>query len=185
DDPIMEFKMQTGLSDAIAVFTSKDYFDYREYLAVQGYATYNPIVRVHQYAKQTGENYFPAEGFAAFMKLPLNAIRQLLIDLANQGFVYYDREREEITVLKKTYHYYQASAGRIDYDIVKMVSKTSQESNAILNIATRELQVNGVNVMLLSDTHTVFAVPYGRKVIVTRDRGIEFSGHVHAGTLDF
>ncbi len=185
DDPIMEFKMQTGLSEAIAVFTSKDYFDQREYLAAQGYATYNPLVRLYQYGRQVGENYFEADGFAAFMKLPLNSIRTLLIDLANQGFIYYDRELEEITLLKKLYHYNAASAGRIDFDIIKFVSKTSQESNAILNISTRELQVNGVNVVILSDTHTVFTVPTGRKMLVTKNRGMEFSGHVHAGTLDF
>lgn len=185
DDAIMEFKMQTGLSEAIAVFTSKDYFDQREYLAAQGYATYNPLVRLYQYGRQVGENYFAADGFAAFMKLPLNSIRTLLIDLANQGFIYYDRELEEITLLKKLYHYNAASAGRIDFDIIKFVSKTSQESNAILNISTRELQVNGVNVVILSDTHTVFTVPTDRKMLVTKNRGLEFSGHVHAGTLDF
>jgi hypothetical protein len=185
DDPIMEFKMQTGLSEAIAVFTSKDFFDQREYLAAQGYATYNPLVRLYQYGRQTGENYFPSAGFAAFMKLPLNSVRQLLIDLANQGFIYYDREEEEITLLKKLYHYNTASAGRIDYDIIKFVSKTSQESNAVLNIATRELMINGVNVVILSDTHTVFAVPTGRKMLITKNRGMEFSGHVHSGTLDF
>lgn len=185
DDPIMEFRMQTGLSEAIAVFTSKDYFDQREYLAAQGYATYNPLVRLFQYGKQLGENYFPADGFAAFMKLPLSAVRTLLIDLANQGFIYYDRELEEITLLKKLYHYNSASAGRIDFDIIKFVSRTSQESNAILNISTRELQVNGVNVVILSDTHTVFMVPEGKKVLVTKNRGMDFSGHVHAGTLDF
>lgn len=185
DDPIMEFKMQTGLSEAIAVFTSKDYFDQREYLAAQGYATYNPLVRLFQYGRQVGENFFSADGFAAFMKLPLNSVRTLLIDLANQGFIYYDRELEEITLLKKLYHYNSASAGRIDFDIIKFVSKTSQESNAVLNIATRELQVNGVNVVILSDTHTVFAVPSERKMLVTKNRGMEFSGHVHSGTLDF
>ena len=185
DEPFIEFKMQTGLSEAIAVFTSKDYFDQREYLAAQGYATYNPLYRLYQYGKQTGENYFPAEGFAAFMKLPLSSLRQLLIDLANQGFIYYDRELEEITILKKLYHYNNASAGRIDYDIIKFVSKTNQESNALLNISTRELQVNGVNVIIMSDTHTVFAVPSDRRILVTKNRGIDFSGHVHSGTLDF
>lgn len=185
DEPFIEFKMQTGLSEAIAVFTSKDYFDQREYMAAQGYATYNPLYRLYQYGRQTGENYFPAAGFAAFMKLPLNSLRQLLIDLANQGFIYYDRELEEITILKKLYHYNNASAGRIDYDIIKFVSKTNQESNARLNIATRELQVNGVNVIIMSDTHTVFAVPTEQRILVTKNRGIEFSGHVHSGTLDF
>lgn len=185
DDPIMEFRMQTGLSEAIAVFTSKDYFDQKEYLAAQGYATYNPLVRLFQYGRQVGENYFPADGFAGFMKLPLNSVRTLLIDLANQGFIYYDRELEEITLLKKLYHYNSASAGRIDFDIIKFVSRTSQESNAVLNIATRELQVNGVNVVILSDTHTVFMVPEGKKVLVSKNRGMDFSGHVHSGTLDF
>jgi hypothetical protein len=185
DDPYIEFKMQTGLSEAIAVFTSKDYFDNREYLAAQGYATYNPLVRLFQYGRQVSENYFPADGFAAFMKLPLNSVRQLLIDLANQGFIYYDRELEEITLLTKLYRYNFASAGRIDYDIIKFVSRTNQQSNAVLNTSTRELMVNGVNVVILSDTHTVFFVPEDRKVIVTRNRGMEFSGHVHSGTLDF
>lgn len=185
DDPYIEFKMQTGLSEAIAVFTSKDYYDQREYLAAQGYATYNPLVRLFQYGKQVGENFFPADGFAAYMKLPLNSVRQLLIDLANQGFIYYDREQEEVTLLKKLYHYNNASSGRIDFDVIKFVSKANLESNAMLNISTRELQINGVNVVIMSDTHTVFAVPRERKMLITKNRGIEFAGHVHVGTLDF
>ena len=185
DDPYIEFKMQTGLSEAIAVFTSKDYYDQREYLAAQGYATYNPLVRLFQYGRQVGEQYFPADGFADFMKLPLNSVRQLLIDLANQGFIYYDREQEEVTLLKKLYHYNYASSGRIDFDVIKFVSKTNLESNAMLNISTRELQINGVNVVIMSDTHTVFAVPRERKMLITKNRGIEFAGHVHVGTLDF
>jgi hypothetical protein len=37
----------------------------------------------------------------------------------------------------------------------------------------------------MSDTHTVFAVPRERKMLITKNRGIEFAGHVHVGTLDF
>jgi hypothetical protein len=185
DEPYIDFKMQTGKSEAIAIFTSKDFFDKREYLAVQGYATYNPVVRVYQYSRQIGAPTFRSDGFAAYMKLPVDAIRQLLIDMANQGFIYYDRDEETITTLKKLAHYYDAIAGRIDYDVVKLVSKSDKENNARLNIATRELEVKGVSVVMLSDTHTVFAVPYEQKVIVEANRTLKFSGHVHSGTLDF
>jgi len=185
DDPYIDFKMQTGRSEAVAIFTSKDFFDKREYLAVQGYATYNPVVRVYQYSRNIGEATFPTAGFAAYLKLPLDAIRQLLIDMANQGFIYYAREEETITTLKKLSHYYDAIAGRVDYDVVKLVSRTTNDNNARLNIATRELAVVGVSVVLFSDTHTVFAVPQAQEVIVNANRAMSFSGHVHSGTLDF
>lgn len=185
DEPYIDFKMQTGRSEAVAIFTSKDFFDKREYLAVQGYATYNPVVRIYQYSRNVGESTFPTAGFAAYLKLPVDAIRQLLIDMANQGFIYYDREDETITTLKKLSHYYDAIAGRIDYDVVKLVSRTTNDNNARLNIATRELAVVGVSVVLFSDTHTVFAVPRAQEVMVQANRAMSFSGHVHSGTLDF
>ncbi len=185
DEPYIDFKMQTGRSEAVAIFTSKDFFDKREYLAVQGYATYNPVVRIYQYSRNVGESTFPTAGFAAYLKLPVDAIRQLLIDMANQGFIYYDREDETITTLKKLAHYYDAIAGRIDYDVVKLVSRTTNDNNARLNIATRELAVVGVSVVLFSDTHTVFAVPKAQEVMVQANRAMSFSGHVHSGTLDF
>lgn len=185
DEPYIDFKMQTGRSEAVAIFTSKDFFDKREYLAIQGYATYNPVVRVFQYSRNVGETTFPTAGFAAYLKLPVDAIRQLLIDMANQGFIYYDREEETITTLKKLAHYYDAIAGRVDYDVVKLVSRTTNDNNARLNIATRELEVVGVSVVLFSDTHTVFAVPRAQEVTVNANRAMNFSGHVHSGTLDF
>lgn len=185
DEPFIDFKMQTGRSEAIAIFTSKDFFDKREYLAVQGYATYNPVVRIYQYSASISSPVFSSDGFANYMKLPVASIRQLLIDMANQGFIYYDREDETITTLKKLAHYYDAIAGRIDYDVVKLVSRSQNDKNARLNISTRELEVEGVSVVLFSDTHTVFAVPRAQQVTVTRNLGMNFSGHVHSGTLDF
>ncbi len=65
----------------------------------------------------------------------LESVTGLCIDLANEGFVFYDPIRNEITIKQKTKDFLASYAKRKDYDIINIMSETKTPvDNAILDL---------------------------------------------------
>lgn len=188
DTPRIDFKMQYGKANNEAFFTSQFYFNEREFNLLKGVTTYHPLVRLYFYSEKNmgGSRLFGASDFAASLGVGLAAARNLFIDLSEQGFIFYDRDNELITVREKTFNYVKAYSKKLDYDAIKMVSKTSSRiNNAELNLKTFDLKIKGVPSVLLSDSHYVYVFPKNGELIVQKGLDMELSGRIFAGPLDF
>ncbi len=183
--PELEFFMTTGLSNATVVFTSANYFSKDEYIKIQGITTYNPIDKLFQYSKMVGSNEFSGPSFAAHLKLPYEAIKDLLLSLSAEGFIIYKRKTNQIIITDKVELFVMGNQKKKDYDVIRFVSKTAKEKNAILDLNSLLLKVKGVPAISMSDTHRVIVYLKDKEVIIGKNRSMQFSGILSAGSVDF
>ncbi len=142
----------------------------------------HPLYRVRDYAKQYGFDVFPVEGFAKSIRMPVEQATALCIELANNGFLFYDRNFNEVAIKPKVDDYIAAFAKKKDYDAITINSETRDaEENAILNLKDYTLDIRGVRGVSLSDSQKVAIRPYGGRLIVGKNRSISFDGIVNAG----
>ena len=165
-----------------AQFESTSFFDENYFLRIAGIDNYHPLDRLKKFAEYYYSNTFPVEEFAKWMGKPVEAVTGMCIDLATKGFVFYDRTFNEITLKKKVDDFLDSYAKKKDYDILYISSETkAPQDNAILDLKNFRLTVNGVNVVYLSDSQKVAIFPYNRRLVIGKNRNIQFDGVVRAG----
>ncbi len=171
-----------GASMGQAQFESLSYYTKGSFMRLMGMDEYHPLNRLLKFAEYFYSETFPVEEFAKWLDKPLESVTGLCLDLANQGFVFYDPINNEITIKKKTKDYLDSYARRKDYDIIKIMSETKAPvDNAILDMKKYGLTVNGVAGVLLSDSQKVAIYPYNRQLTIGKNRTISFDGVVEAG----
>ncbi len=171
-----------GASMGQAQFESVSYFNSNEFLRMMGLDDYHPLNRLMKFAEWFYSETFPVVDFAKWLNKPVEAVTGLCIDLANQGFIFYDRANNEVTIKKKTKDFLDSYAKRKDYDVLNIYSETKAPvDNAILDMKKYGLTVNGVSGFLLSDSQKVAIYPYHKQLIFGKNRDISFNGVVEAG----
>jgi hypothetical protein len=145
-----------GSSLGVAQFESISYFNSDDFLQLMGLDNYHPLNRLIKFAEYYYSETFPVTEFAKWLNKSEEAVVGLCIDLANKGFIFYDRINNEITIKKKTRDYLDSYAKRKDYDVFNIFSETrAPTDNAILNLSDYKITVNGVSGVLLSDSQKV------------------------------
>ncbi len=171
-----------GASMGQAEFESASFFNSDYFLQLMGLDDYHPLNRLTKFAEWFYSETFPVEEFAKWLDKPLEAVTGLCIDMANKGFIFYDRANNEITIKKKTKDFLDSYAKRKDYDIINIVSETKAPTdNAILDLKKYGLTVYGVSGVLLSDSQKIAIYPYNKQLIIGKNRDISFDGVVEAG----
>lgn len=171
-----------GASLGKAQFESTSFFNSDYFMKLMGLDDYHPLNRLTKFAEWYYSQTFPVEEFAKWLDKPLEAVTGLCIDMANKGFVFYDRTNNEVTIKKKTKDFLDSYAKRKDYDIINIVSETKAPvDNAILDLKKYGLTINGVYGILLSDSQKVAIYPYNSQLIIGKNRSISFDGVVDAG----
>ena len=171
-----------GASLGQAEFESASFFDANYFMKLAGIDEYHPLVRLKKFAEWYYSPTFPVEEFAKWLGKPLDAVTALCIDMANKGFVFYDRKFNEITLKKKVDDFLNAFARKKDYDVLYITSETKAPvDNAILDLKNFRLTVNGVNQVFLSDSQRVMIYPNKQQIVIGKNRSLEFDGVVEAG----
>jgi hypothetical protein len=171
-----------GASMGQAQFESASFFNSDYFLQLMGLDEYHPLNRLIKFAEWYYSETFPIEEFAKWLDKPLEAVTGMCIDLANKGFIFYDRTNNEITIKKKTKDFLDSYAKRKDYDIISIVSETKAPiDNAVLDLKKYGLTINGVRGVLLSDSQRVAIYPYNKQLKIGKNRDISFDGVVEAG----
>ena len=119
-----------------------------------------------------GADAFPVEGFAKWMKMPVEQATSLCIELANNGFLFYDRNFNEVVIKKKVDDYIASFAKKKDYDAITINSEArDEEENAILDLKTFDLSLAGckqsyhsVTLRRCQSSHTTAAWWLGKTV---------------------
>jgi len=171
-----------GASLGHAEFESTSFFNSAYFLQLMGLDEYHPLNRLTKFAEWFYSETFSVAEFARWLNRPVEAVTGLCIDMANKGFIFYDRINNEVTIKKKTKDFLNSYARKKDYDIINIVSETrAPADNAILDLKKFGLTINGVSSVLLSDSQKVAIYPYNKQLIIGKNRNINFDGIVEAG----
>jgi hypothetical protein len=171
-----------GASIGQARFESVSFFTSSSFDRLMGIDDYHPLYRIREFAKWFYSDTFPVEEFAKWLKKPLEAVIGLCIDLANRGFLFYNRSNNEVTIKKKLDDYIAANGKKKDYDVMSIFSETNAPTdNASLDLRNFKLSVNGVQRVFLSDSQKVAIYPYKSQLTIGKNRSLNFDGVVEAG----
>lgn len=186
NENVMSFEDIKGIrTKSESLFESSDYYSLNRFDKLQGIDDVNPVVLVSAYARRRNTDRFYVEDFAANIKKPVEQVRTQLVKLANSGFIIYDIENGFAVVQPRLNEYLAAHSGVKDSDIIQFHSNVEKGSNALLDLKTMRLSIEGVKQVMLSDSQYVYVVPRDEKVTVLKNRDFVFKGRVHAGLFDF
>ena len=182
NEPKVIMSRARGASLGQADFESSSYFNSDFFMRLMGIDDYHPLYQLIRFAEYYYSETFPVPEFAKWLHRPQESVTGLCIDLANQGFLYYDRTNNEVTIKQKTKDFIAAYAKKKDYDGLNIISETKAPTdNASLDMRTFKLTVNGVRGVLLSDSQKVAIYPYKQQLVIGKNRDISFDGIVDAG----
>ncbi|WP_066755525.1 hypothetical protein [Crocinitomix algicola] len=121
-DPNLSFMWHPLSSRKIAKFESQDYFNEKVYNEIQGMNQVNPLVAIYKYAYKYDLDVVPVGKVSGAMGYTNEQAIPILLDLANRGFINYNKNKQTLTIQPKLKKYIDARAGRTDYDNVLFVS---------------------------------------------------------------
>ncbi len=186
DEPELIFTMPRASSIGSANFKSLNFFDRQHYQRLQGMDMNHPLLQLRTFAGAHDSGAFPAEDYAKYLRMPLPRVRHQLLELTLGGFIFYDTDTDLVRTRQKLYDYLLANIRRIDYDIIDFSSTTSApQANAILNLNSHELKINGIPRVHISNTQNVNLFPENDSIIMRRNRNFMFDGTINAGNLSF
>lgn len=169
-----------------AVYTSSNFFNILEFERIMMRDSFHPLLAIRNYSNKIGSETFTGEKFARFLKYDTYQIKQMLMFLSVDGFIFYDSDEDEAIIKQKLYDFIDARFGKIDYDVIKFESVTEDLiHNGILDLNNYDLEINGVPEIQLSDYQNVKIYPKGNKIIMTKNRDFSFGGTIAAGLFTF
>ncbi|MGL4598873.1 MAG: hypothetical protein ACRCYO_15255, partial [Bacteroidia bacterium] len=170
-----------------ADFPSSSY--YRQYLydKLQLMDAVHPLIKLRNYSRDNGNlKVFTVTDLSHYWKLGPDELRPRMVDLANQGFILFDVEKDLITYKDKIDTYIAARAGKKDYDNIDFQSKVKPGSpNATLNLLNYDLTLYGVTEITLSDSQNVTVFPAKDMLVLKKNRNFTFEGSILAGRFDY
>jgi hypothetical protein len=185
DEPLMDIKMITGVGENKALFESENYFRKKRFLKVQGLANEHPFYTLQQYAKKTGSDVIYTEDLSKYLHMSAYEVRQMLINLSNEGYIVYSAVDDKAVIKDKLNYYLLANSGKTDYDIIEFESLIRGKSNATVNLLNFDMTVRGVSRIILSDSQNVVIYPKDQEILLQKNRDFTFNGKVKAGRFEF
>lgn len=186
DEDVMRFTAPRGAAIGNAYFESVNYFNYNKYLNMMVMDQRHPLYVLKEFSQVYGSEEFPTSALADYLRLPMHQVQQLAMRMAFGGFVFYDMNTETIRLKQRLYDYLAASINKIDYDVIGFASRVNAPlENAVYNIKTDDLIINGIPEIHVSDSQNVTIYPRNNRIILKNNRNFQFDGVVEAGLLTF
>jgi len=171
-----------------ASFESSDRYSASTYDEQQSILNYNPISKMAGMAvitnKDTGR-VFSVDEVAGYFSNKPEYIQSLLLQLAREGFIFYDIDAQKVVLKDKLLHYAAAYEKGVDYDNIHFQSVISGKPNVTLNLTNNEFGIEGVTKIQISDSQQTYFVPQNQQVKIKKNRDMLFDGEVHSGRFDF
>ena len=167
-------------------FESIDFFNKNEYNRIQSIASANPIAIMKATSDHEGTRFMSAGLLASRINsgFTVENIKPLLFDLVSKGFINYNTETNEIEIKEKVFHYVNADAQIVDYDLLKLTSE-AKGTNATIDLKNGYTFLEGIPRIEFSERQQVAAIPYANRATVKGDRNFDFDGKLFAGFAIF
>jgi len=186
DENLISFDMTMGRTKSPAHFESFNYFSEYRYNRLQGIDISNPLTDLKRYCDENMSKIIYFDEYAEYLELPVEQIQLLLLNLAHQGFLLYDATNGQAVLGDKVDFYLQAYAGEVDSDVIRFESRPARnEANAYLQIDNFDLQINGLDRIILSDSQNLIIEPTNRSIKLGKNKDFNFDGKITAGRLSF
>lgn len=186
DQPWINLTMAKGAAIGKARFESQNYFNQTQFDKLQGMDAVHPLVALRKFSRMVKSNHFTVTSYADYVGRQLNEVRQELMVMAQNGFIYYNSQTDVVTIKKRLQDYLNSSVGHVDFDVVDFVSTTqAPHENAALDMETYDLYINGIHRIALSDSQNVIIYPTKEQIIMKENRSFQFDGKVEAGLFTF
>jgi hypothetical protein len=169
----------------ITSFKSLNYYDDSELEKAIGAGDINPLYKLQQLSQRAGDNEIMIYDISRAFALEPSRTKSMLLSLASLGFLNYNIERETVTLLPKLFLYLNVSAGRSDFDLIRIFSQSVNQAYGIINTDSLTLTIFGVQDVLLSKKRDVFFIPQNGIITVKKNRELIFDGIVHGGRFNF
>ncbi|MDR1951623.1 MAG: hypothetical protein LBP96_05280, partial [Bacteroidales bacterium] len=145
DSPFIDFRMlKLPNNEGVGIFESRKFFSDHEMQVLMQQLDYNPLSLLRRISELNNSRTLRISYVAEQFKLDITQIKVMLLRMASMGFLRYDAETETVELRDKLFHVLQASAKRIDYDVLRIVSRQIDASNALLDLNTNDFQIFGV-----------------------------------------
>ena len=185
NEPIMTFSMARGATMGRAQFRSENFFDRRTFDGMQFMDAQHPLVLVRQVARNTGSATFTSAAYATHIRRALPDARVQLINIARQGFILFDSERDLATMQPNLQITLDAASRLRDFDVIDMNSTVNAPvQNATFDVRTHDLVINGIQSFMVSDSQNVVIRPRGQRVLMQKNRTFEIDGQINAGRVE-
>ncbi|MGC9343469.1 MAG: hypothetical protein ACP5E3_12265, partial [Bacteroidales bacterium] len=150
---------------------------------LQGRDFAHPLVSLWNFSRSlNGWREFPLTAYSGNIGKPDYQVRHQMMKLSRLGFVYYDDQKDMITLLDKLFYFIEASVGRTDYDVIFFESNVrAPEENATLNLENYDLSINGIPNIFLSDSQNVVLYPSDTRIVMKKNKSFQFNGTINAG----
>jgi hypothetical protein len=168
-----------------ASFESEDFFDLVRYKKLGRFLDFHPINTTVFYANKYGLTEFYVGELAEEFKINENFAKAAGKLLDQYGFAEYNAENGFLRLFDKAFHYYDASAKKVDYDNLMIPSKINNGANAYVKLDSGQLKIKGVSRFYLTTDFKIYGVPDDSTVTLLRGRNLEFDGMIHAGDFQY
>ncbi len=185
-DTIMTLTQSTQVKSRPLYVDSYDFYNPKLLQKYRKAISKDPIVILGNWYGSTMSDQMPAQDFASQLggNYKVSDALNVIYDLVNDGFAFYDPQNEMIHIRPKANLYAQAQFGKMDYDKITLKS-VSQRENLSLNLNTSDLSAIGVEKVILSDSQRVVLFPYDKIININENRNIKAYGDLVAGQMDF
>lgn len=181
--PYIDFDMRS--SDRAAYVETNSFFKKFLFEKQQGALNQNPLDKMFYYCRQNGIRAFNLNDYAAAINSKKEYLTQLVMDMADDGFLYYYPDNDSIYVRDKLYNWNSNNTGGKDYDVLRFASVISAKPNITYNFNTHDLKMEGVRKFTFSDSQNVLTIPKDQLLIIKKNKNLHFSGLIRAGRIDF
>ena len=175
-------------NDRAAIFSSNNFYKEMLYARIKGGLNLHPLEALNSYYSRELKRKsltFHLDGYAQYIGTKTEYLRTPMIELHDKGYLLYNPDTDSVTLNLKLFSDVQSHNKVRDYDVIRLSSTIAAKPNAILNINNAEMDIEGVQKFIFSDSQSVMAFPTEQKVTLRRDRTIDFGGMVAAGRFDF
>lgn len=183
----LQFDILNGKSEIPMTVESDLYFTPDRYRKMNPIFKTHPIVMVVHFARKYGSiNKFYDLELTKEFDVGIKTVRAEMKILEKYGFISYNQSLGEITVHDKTFHYFNASAKKEDYDHIYIRSQTTNQPNAIMSLDSGQLVVNGATSFSVVEGYDLEIEPdSSQQIILLKNRGFRVSGTVTAGDFTY
>ncbi|MDO7848292.1 hypothetical protein Q5H92_18135 [Hymenobacter sp. M29] len=185
--PTVNFEVLSSKNQQSADFESKEFFTNNRYQQLKSINRLHPLQMLVGYSQTHGDiKVISVSDLARDLQTSEDNMRSAASGLTRDGYVSWNPQTGEVTILPKGFHYVASARDKKDYDHLAIKSLSGSGRNATLNLNTNELLVRGVERFNFSDdSATVFVKPDSSIIRIGKNRNIDFSGTVVASAMRF
>ncbi len=178
----------------VGAIESVDFYQRSRLNQFKGVMRFNPVTGIHMFSgEKPGEvitpeavvNHMMKDATESDRKLETDKLYLALSDLQGSGFIKWDDVSREITITEKLSKWGRMARGKLDYDVIQVLSRVETGNHATLDVKSKDFLMRGVDFFSLSDSQFIRVKPTDKEVLVGKNRNMVFGGIVAAGKLDF